>query len=213
MKYFSSILFLLSLIHILSSCEAPPKEVKKHPNILIAIADDQSYPHAGIYGFAETQTPGFDYVAKNGVLFHNAFVAAPQCSPSRAAMLTGKNIWELEEAGTHASNFPKKFKVFTEVLEQQGYFTGYTGKPWGPGNWQISGRKQNPVGKAYNRHQLAKKRKGVPLSFGMVPTSHIASMNTKVGLKLEKTSKRFSYQNFYPIPRWCAMMYWIIYWK
>lgn len=155
MKYFSSILFLLSLIHILSSCEAPPKEVKKHPNILIAIADDQSYPHAGIYGFAETQTPGFDYVAKNGVLFHNAFVAAPQCSPSRAAMLTGKNIWELEEAGTHASNFPKKFKVFTEVLEQQGYFTGYTGKPWGPGNWQISGRKQNPVGKAYNRHRLA----------------------------------------------------------
>ena len=69
MKYFSSILFLLSLIHILSSCEAPPKEVKKHPNILIAIADDQSYPHAGIYGFAETQTPGFDYVAKNGVFF------------------------------------------------------------------------------------------------------------------------------------------------
>ena len=93
-------------------------------------------------------------MAQNGVLFHNAFVAAPQCSPSRAAMLTGKNIWELEEAGTHASNFPKKFKVFTEVLDAEGYFVGYTGKPWGPGNWDVSGRKQNPVGKPYNRHQL-----------------------------------------------------------
>lgn len=137
------------------SCVPADGEKSPAPNILIAIADDQSYPHTEIYGFAETQTPGFDYVAQNGVLFHNAFVAAPQCSPSRAAMLTGKNIWELEEAGTHASNFPKKFKVFTEILEQQGYFVGYTGKPWGPGNWQISGRKQNPVGKAYNRHQLA----------------------------------------------------------
>ena len=88
-----------------------------------------------------------DYVAKNGVLFNNAFVAAPGCSPSRAAILTGKNIWELEEAGTHASNFPSKYKAYTEVLEENGFFVGYTGKPWGPGNWEISGRKQNPAGK------------------------------------------------------------------
>mgnify|MGYP001215076140 FL=1 len=143
---------LLITFFVLFSCQN--NTTKKSPNILIAIADDQSYPHNGVYGFAEIQTPGFDFVAKNGVLFHNAFVAAPQCSPSRAAILTGKNIWELEEAGTHASNFPKKFKVFTEILEQKGYFTGYTGKPWGPGNWEISGRKQNPAGKDYNRHKL-----------------------------------------------------------
>ena len=148
---FPIVFFLLT---ITNSFGQTKKEQKPLPNILIAIADDHSYPHTGVYGFAETQTPGFDYVAQNGVLFHNAFVAAPQCSPSRAAMLTGKNIWELEEAGTHASNFPKKFKVFTELLDAHGYFVGYTGKPWGPGNWQISGRKQNPVGKPYNSHQL-----------------------------------------------------------
>jgi len=145
---------LVFILFPLLACSPPTESKKKTPNILIAIADDQSYPHTGIYGFAETQTPGFDYVAKNGVLFHNAFVAAPQCSPSRAAILTGKNIWELEEAGTHASNFPKKFKVFTEILAEQGYFVGYTGKPWGPGNWKISGRKQNPVGEGYNQHLL-----------------------------------------------------------
>ena len=147
---------LLCLFLMINFCCSPAKKVEvPPPNILIAIADDHSYPHTGVYGFAETQTPAFDYIAQNGVLFHNAFVAAPQCSPSRAAILTGKNIWELEEAGTHASNFPIKFKVFTEILDSQGYFVGYTGKPWAPGNWEISGRKQNPVGKAYNRYQLA----------------------------------------------------------
>jgi len=72
----------------------------------------------------------FDEVAKRGIMFTNAFVAAPQCSPSRAAMLTGKNIWQLEEAGTHSSYFPKKFPVFTDALESAGYFIGYTGKAW-----------------------------------------------------------------------------------
>tara|TARA_A100001015_G_scaffold197608_1_gene220395 strand:+ start:7058 stop:8623 length:1566 start_codon:yes stop_codon:yes gene_type:complete len=147
-------LLILGVVIAILSCNIPSKSVLKRPNILIAIADDHSYPHTSIYGFAETQTPGFDFVAQNGVLFHNAFVAAPQCSPSRAAILTGKNIWELEEAGTHASNFPKKFKVFTEVLAEQGYFVGYTGKPWAPGNWQINGRKLNPVGREFNKHQL-----------------------------------------------------------
>ncbi|MEK9603297.1 MAG: sulfatase [Flavobacteriaceae bacterium] len=154
MKYHFPLIFLITLVLVFESCDIPSRETKKQPNILIAIADDQSYPHTGVYGFAQTKTPAFDFVAENGTLFHNAFVAAPQCSPSRAAILTGKNIWELEEAGTHASNFPIKHKVFTEVLEEQGYHVGYTGKPWAPGNWKISGRKQNPVGKAYNRYQL-----------------------------------------------------------
>ncbi len=164
---YPSFLLMIALFAVIS-CISPVQSTQKAPNILIAIADDQSYPHTGIYGFAEIQTPGFDFVAQNGSLFHNAFVAAPQCSPSRAAMLTGKNIWELEEAGTHASNFPKKFKVFTEVLAAQGYFVGYTGKPWGPGNWKISGREQNPVGKEFNRHQLES-----PPTKGIRPNNYV----------------------------------------
>jgi len=105
------------------------KSVEKKPNILFAISDDQSYPYTSVYGASGISTPAFDRVAKSGILFHNAFVAAPQCSPSRAAILTGKNIWQLEEAGTHSSYFPKKFTVFTELLKKSGYKTGYTGKP------------------------------------------------------------------------------------
>ena len=52
---------------------------EKHPNILFAIADDQSYPYASVYGTKGIQTPSFEEVAKKGILFTNAFVGAPQC--------------------------------------------------------------------------------------------------------------------------------------
>ncbi len=131
-------------------CKGIATEKGKKPNILFAIADDQSFPFASAYGTKGVRTPAFDQVAEKGVLFTNAFVAAPQCSPSRAAILTGKNIWQLEEAGTHSSYFPKKLVTFTDLLEQAGYQIGFTGKPWGPGNWQDAGRTRNPVGPEYN---------------------------------------------------------------
>ncbi|MEM8894921.1 MAG: sulfatase [Bacteroidota bacterium] len=148
-KLFAGLLIAL----LLSSCASRFKPQQRRPNILFAIADDQSFPHTSAYGTQGINTPAFDEVAKRGVLFTNAFVAAPQCSPSRAAILTGKNIWQLEEAGTHASYFPK-IPVFTEVLEANGYHLGYTGKAWGPGNWKDAGWERNPVGPGFNDHQM-----------------------------------------------------------
>ncbi len=113
-----------------------------------------SFPYASIYGNTDVKTPAFDEVARKGILFYNAFAAAPQCSPSRAAILTGKNIWQLEEAGTHSSYFPKKFTVFTDLLENSGYAIGFTGKPWAPGNWKDAGWKRNPVGPGFNNKKL-----------------------------------------------------------
>lgn len=133
------------------------KKANRPPNIIFAIADDHSFPHVSIMGNPAFKTPVFDSVARAGILFNNAFVAAPQCSPSRAAILTGRNIWQIEEAGTHQSYFPKKYPVFTEAIEKNGYFVGFTGKAWGPGNFEDSGWKQNPVGKEYNNRNLEKK--------------------------------------------------------
>lgn len=133
--------------------QAPPV---RHPNILIAIADDWSWPDASIAGTPGIQTPNFDRVAREGVLFTNAFCAAPQCSPNRAALLTGRHIWQLEEAGTHSSLFPTKFEVLPDRLEQAGYFVGFTGKGWGPGAWKESGRPRNPAGPEYNRRRFPK---------------------------------------------------------
>lgn len=130
------------------------KETSHQPNILFVISDDQAFPYSSAYGTNWVKTPNFDKVAKDGILFTNAFVTSPGCSPSRASILTGRYPWQIEEAGTHASSFPRKYKVFTEVLEENGYLVGFTGKPWAPGDWKDSGWKQNPVGTEYNQKKL-----------------------------------------------------------
>lgn len=124
------------------------------PNILIAISDDQSYPHASAYGEPAVQTPAFDRVARSGVLFNSAFTPCPGCSPMRAAFLTGQHIWQIRHAGTHGSSFPRQLQTFTGMLDQAGYAVGYTGKPWGPGNFRVSGWEQNPVGKAHSQLKM-----------------------------------------------------------
>ncbi len=131
------------------------------PNILFCISDDQSWEHASAYGYEAVNTPAFDRVAAEGVLFNNAFSPSPGCSPTRAAMLTGRHIWQIENAGTHASSFPKKYISYPDLLEQAGYFIGYTGKPWAPGNWEASGRTRNPAGPAYNELRSKPPYKGI----------------------------------------------------
>lgn len=164
------LIFLTSQKKDISSRDA--KKQKRSPNILFAIADDQSFAHISALGQAVFQTPNFDKVVERGIMFTNAFVAAPQCSPSRAAILTGKNIWQLEEAGTHSSYFPKKFPVFTDALESAGYFVGYTGKAWDPGNYENSGWSRNPVGPEYNKRVFEK----VPTK-GIVNTDYASNFN------------------------------------
>ena len=140
------LLFLLSVTVLQSSLLA------KRPNILIAISDDQSFPYASAYGTPGIQTPAFDQVAKQGVLFHAAFTPAPGCSPMRAAFLTGREIWQIGAAGTHASDFPRELPVFTEQLEQAGYHVGMTGKGWGPG--RASDWPHNPAGRSYAKAKM-----------------------------------------------------------
>ncbi|MHB1180054.1 MAG: sulfatase-like hydrolase/transferase, partial [Daejeonella sp.] len=72
----------------------------KKPNILFCIADDASFQHMSAYGLTKwVKTPGFDRVAKEGLLFVNAYTPNAKCAPSRASILTGRNPWQLEEAG------------------------------------------------------------------------------------------------------------------
>lgn len=153
-------LVLLSL-YLLAGCAFPASAQPDRPNVLIAISDDQSFPHASAYGSRFAETPAFDRVAREGLLFMNGFAASPGCSPSRAALLTGRYPWQLEHAGTHASLFPEKYVVFPDLLEQAGYAVGHTGKGWGPGDYEASGRTRNPAGPAYNEHTLEARPEGI----------------------------------------------------
>jgi len=151
-KYFYIV--LLSILFIACNSKNKSEDISNKvdlPNILIAISDDHSFPHTSAYGYEGVKTPNFDNIAKLGVLFNNAYVASPGCSPSRAAILTGQYPWQIEEAGTHASRFPARLQVLPDIFEQQaGYQSGFTGKGWGPGDWKGSGRKRNPAGTEYN---------------------------------------------------------------
>lgn len=140
--------------------------VKQAPNILMLIADDWGYPNAGAYKDKVVQTPNFDRIAKEGVLFRNAFTT-PSCSPSRASLLTGQWPHQLEE-GVHLKGFlNKKFPNYVELLAEQGYATGACKKGWGPGKYQLGEYKHNPAGPAYPNFEtfFRNKSKNQPFCF------------------------------------------------
>ena len=133
----------------------------RRPNILLAVADDQSWVHTSAAGDKVVRTPGFDQVCSTGVHFTNAICCSPGCAPSRAAILTGRYPWQLEEAGTHASLFPRKLTVYPDLLAKAGYFVGLTGKGAGPCNFKTPGWPHNPAGPAFDNHSAINPPKGV----------------------------------------------------
>src|SRR5437879_4470146 len=136
----------LVLVTLLLGCLPARATDPPRPNILLAIADDWSFPHAGVYGDKVVHTPIFDRVAREGVLFSRAFCAAPSCSPSRASILTGQPPHRLEAGGNLWGTLPAKFAVYPNLLEAAGYVVGHTGKGWAPGS--LGDRKRNPAGPA-----------------------------------------------------------------
>ncbi|MBL9211722.1 MAG: sulfatase [Opitutaceae bacterium] len=119
------------------------------PNILLFVADNWAWPHAGVLGDPTARTPVFDRIAREGVLFPHAFCPVPSCSPTRASVLTGRAAHQLGEAASLWSLFPRRLQVFTEMLRQAGYEVGFSGKGWSPGRYLEAGWTENPVGKSY----------------------------------------------------------------
>ena len=146
---------LFFLLLIISACQpAQEEEAYRRPNILFAIADDASYPHMSAYGTTWVNTPAFDQVAAEGVLFNNAYTPNAKCAPSRSCILTGRNSWQLEEAANHVPFFPTKFTTFMESLQQHGYFTGHTAKGWSPGRaLDKDGNRRELTGPAFNEYK------------------------------------------------------------
>ena len=164
---------------------------EKQPNILFAIADDWSWPHASIYDDKVVKTPTFDRVAREGVLFTNAYCATPSCTASRSAILTGQTPHRLEDAANLWSLLPAKYDVYPDLLEDAGYVVGYMRKGWGPGTIEEAGRSRNPAGPQFKSfaefHQTVGDDKPFCFWFGSqdphrtyAPRSGVAS-----GMKIE----------------------------
>ncbi|RRA98854.1 sulfatase [Larkinella rosea] len=130
--------FLLAVGTVLGQ-SAPAK-----PNIVFIMADDLGYTDLGCYGNPYIRTPHIDKLAKTGLRFTEAYSACPVCSPSRAAIMTGKH-----PARLHLTNFiagdrkdpkspllpapwtkylPSSETTLAEVMQKNGYATGMVGK-------------------------------------------------------------------------------------
>ena len=103
------------------------------PNIVIFFTDDQGYADVGAYDAVGFETPNFDNLANDGIRFTDFYVPATVCTPSRAALLTGKYpkrlglhnavIFPYSENGLE----PKEYTL-AEMLKTQGYTTSCIGK-------------------------------------------------------------------------------------
>ncbi len=104
-------------------------------NLIVIMPDDHSQRATGAYGDPLAVTPNFDNLAKQGVSFSNAYAAAPVCSPSRAAVLSGKYPSQVGVNDFLMLNDKYKDRgldvsalIYPQVLQARGYVTGMIGK-------------------------------------------------------------------------------------
>lgn len=116
----------------------PPE---RRPNIVVIVADDLGYAELGCQGGADIRTPHIDSIARHGIRFTSGYVTAPVCSPSRAALLTGRYQQrfghELNAIGPQNRlphvGLPTAEKTIADDLRAAGYATGIVGK------WHLGG--------------------------------------------------------------------------
>jgi len=103
------------------------------PNIVIFYADDMGIGDVGCYGCTDIRTPNLDALARSGARFTNYYSAAPVCSPSRAALLTGRYPIRAGVPGNvssqpGAAGMPTEEFTIAELARTRGYTTGIIGK-------------------------------------------------------------------------------------
>jgi arylsulfatase A-like enzyme len=128
---------LFSLAIALIQAPAPVRAADgKHPNILVIVADDLGYGELGIQGNPQIPTPHIDSLAKNGIRFTNGYVTGPYCSPTRAALLTGRYQQRFGhefnpgpvEGAAEVFGLSLSEKTLGDRLKAAGYATGWFGK-------------------------------------------------------------------------------------
>ena len=113
----------------------------KRPNILFCFADDWgrfASAYAKIDGPGTIndviQTPNFDRLAREGVLFRRAFVSAPSCTPCRSALISGQHFWRTGRASIlRGAVWDGSQPSFPLLLNEAGFHIGESYKVWSPG--------------------------------------------------------------------------------
>lgn len=126
--------YLLLLIPIVLMLTGGCKKEPASPNIIVFLADDLGYGDLGCYGNPIISTPNIDKLAEEGVRMTDCHSGGTVCSPSRAALLTGRNPYRSGFFYIHGKNTYLKDEEVTlaELLQDNGYETSFWGK------WHLS---------------------------------------------------------------------------
>src|SRR5947199_2055084 len=122
------------------ACLAPVAEPAAYPkpNVVVLLCDDLGYGDLGCFGHPRIRPPAVDQFARDGVRLTACYAGAPVCSPSRAALFTGRNPnrlgvrdWIPPNTGVH---LPRSEITVAKLLKDAGYTTGLAGK------WHLNSR-------------------------------------------------------------------------
>ncbi len=121
----SSLLFALIILPV-TLCAADK------PNVILVMADDMGYGQTGYYDHPVLKTPNLDTMASNGIRFDRFYAGAPNCSPTRATVLTGRTN---DRTGVHNHGYAinKQEKTVARAFQKAGYSTAHFGK------WHLNG--------------------------------------------------------------------------
>ncbi|XP_065827633.1 arylsulfatase A-like [Oscarella lobularis] len=135
------------------------------PNIVLLFADDLGYGDLGVYGHPTSSSPNLDKMAKEGLLFTQFYSASSVCSPSRAALITGRyqtrsGIWPGVFVAASTGGLPHNETTVAEILKKEGYATAIVGK------WHLGVGANNtylPTNHGFDYYM------GIPYSHDMCP--------------------------------------------
>ena len=104
----------------------------EQPNVILVMADDMGYGQTGYYNHPILKTPNLDAMAANGIRFDRFYAGAPNCSPTRATVLTGRSN---DRTGVHNHGYAinKQEKTIAQAFQKAGYSTAHFGK------WHLNG--------------------------------------------------------------------------
>lgn len=102
------------------------------PNVVLVMTDDQGWGETGYYNHPVLKTPNLDKMAANGLRFDRFYAGAPNCSPTRATVMTGRSN---DRTGVRNHGYPlrRQEKTLAHAMRQAGYATGHFGK------WHLNG--------------------------------------------------------------------------